>query len=289
MEDNQKYNHLTDPLRNRCITASLVGVILGNNPHMTPDDAMRSMVRDAMGAEREFTGNIATEYGNNHEAGAIIEFQMETGLIVTKARFETIEDWAGVSPDGWVSDGWGLECKCPFSLRKGGEFKPIADQPHYMDQVQFSLWVTGREGWHFFQWAPHNTKLECVWPDQDWRDRNLPVLRQFFTAFLWEIENNAEDHLAPKRITIDTPQASKMVREYEEIVEQAELLAERKADLLKEMVALAGEKNALFSGRKLTLTRREGAVSYKKALDHFAPGADTSAFKGKASEFWGLK
>ena len=102
------------------------------------------MVREMLGAENEFITNIAVEYGNANEHGAIIEFQMETGLKVDPASFVEFEDWAGCSPDGYTSDGGGLEIKAPFSLRKSPEpvpFKTLADQPHYFDQVQFSLFL----------------------------------------------------------------------------------------------------------------------------------------------------
>ena len=282
-----EYSHLTDPLRSERITASMAGAILGNNPWMTRDDAMRSMVRDALGADREFTGNIATEYGNANEAGAIMEFSMETGLSTEKARFQTREDWAGCSPDAWVSDGFGLEAKCPFGLRNGGEFKPLANQPHYYDQVQFSLWVTDREGWHFFQWAPHDTKPECVRPDQFWQDQNLPRLRQFYAEFLAELET-PDEHLAPLRVVIDTPEAARMLREYSELAEQIELATERKKDLLADIVEKCGGKNALFAGAKVTQTNRKGSISYSKAIKALKIEADFEPFRGKSSSFWGI-
>ena len=45
------------------ITASNVGAILGLSPYKKPDDVMREMVRAHFGAEREFTGNAATQWG----------------------------------------------------------------------------------------------------------------------------------------------------------------------------------------------------------------------------------
>lgn len=284
-----KGNHLSDPARQGRITASLVGAILGLSPFMTRDDTMRAMVRDALGAEREFTGNVATDYGNYHEEGAIIEFRMETGLDVSPSGFVTTEDWAGCSPDGICSDGAGLEVKCPFSLRKAEApvaFKTLAEQPHYEAQVQFSLWVTGRDAWHFFQWAPNGTKLETVYPDLEWQADNLPRLRQFHAEFLHELERNAEDHLAPKRIEIDTPEAHRMIKEWDELAEQAERVKERKADLLADMVALAGKKNALFAGRKLTMTERAGSVAYARVVKEHLPKLDLTKYRGKPSRFW---
>ena len=97
------------------VTASEVGAILGLAPYATRNDIMRRKVREHHGAPSEFQGNIATEYGTNHEDGAIIDFQMETGLAVDKVGFITKEDCAGCSPDGLVGDDAGFECKCPVS------------------------------------------------------------------------------------------------------------------------------------------------------------------------------
>lgn len=285
-------NHLSDPARKGRITASMVGAILGLSPFMTRDDAMRAMVREALGAEREFTGNVATEYGNHHEEGAIIEFRMETGLDVSPSGFVTTEDWAGCSPDGIASDKAGLEVKCPYSLRKAeapAPFKTLAEQPHYEAQVQFSLWVTGRDAWHFFQWAPNGTKLETVYPDLEWQAGSLPRLRQFHAEFLHELANNAEDHLAPKRVVIDTPEAHKMIAEWDDLTEQAERVKERKADLLDSMVALAKEKNALIAGRKLTMTERAGSVAYARVVKEHCPDVDLAKYRGKPSQFWGVR
>ncbi len=97
------------------VTASMVGAILGHSPHMTRKDAMRSMVRSALGVESEFQGNIATQHGNYHEEGAIFDYTLETKIEVQKSGFIPHEDWAGCSPDGLIGfsgvEG-GLEVKC---------------------------------------------------------------------------------------------------------------------------------------------------------------------------------
>lgn len=164
------------------ITASSVGAILGNAPYATRDDVMRRMVREYCGAEPEFEGNIATEYGTRNEAGALTEYQMETGNAVQAVGFITRDDWAGCSPDGFFGEYSGLEIKCPFGLRKDDEpaFKTLAEQPHYYDQIQFSLWVTYKLTWDFYQWSPRGTKLETVGVDHDWQSYSLPRLRQFY-------------------------------------------------------------------------------------------------------------
>lgn len=275
------------------VTGSVVGAILGLSPYMTRGDVMRRMVRDAMGAEPEFVGNVATNYGTHYEDGAIVEWQMETGLKWKPAYFIKHEDWLGASPDGWTSDGGLLEVKCPFGLRDKADgdltFKTAADQPHYLAQMQVQMYVARAKHCHFYQWAPNGTVNEIVPFDQSWIDENLPRLRQFHAEYLSELETNAAEHLSPKRVTVDTPDAHRMVAEWDQLNEALERAAERKKDLLADMVKLAGGANADFAGRKLTLTERAGSVSYAKAIKVLCPDADLEPWRGKPTEYWGLR
>lgn len=272
------------------ITASSVGAILGNAPYATRDDVMRRMVREWVGAPTEFDGNIATEYGTRNEAGALTEYQMETGHSVEAAGFITRDDWAGCSPDGLLGDDGGLEIKCPFGKRKDEkpEFKSIFDLPHYYDQVQFSLWVTGRDWWHFYQWSPNGTAMELVDASEDWRDENLPKLRQFYAEYLTEREAPAI-HLEPKRPIIDTPEAHRIMGEYQELCEAIDLAEARKRELLSDMTVIAMDRDVIFAGRKLTKVEKAGAISYAKAIKELLPGADLEKWRGKSSSYWVVK
>jgi putative phage-type endonuclease len=273
------------------ITASSVGAILGNAPYATRDDVMRRMVREWHGAPNEFEGNIATEYGTRNEAGALTEYVLETGNRVDAVGFITRDDWAGCSPDGLIADSdRGLEIKCPFGLRKDEvpTFKTLADQPHYYDQVQFSMYVTGRVFWDFYQWTPRGTKLETVGVDHNWQSYSLPRLRQFYAEYLAEREDPSI-HLEPKRQVIDTPEAHRVMSEYQQICDALENAEARKKELLAEMVRMAGEKDSIFAGHKLTKTERAGSVSYAKAIKELMPDADLEKWRGKPTSFWGIK
>lgn len=65
----------------------------------------------------------------------------------------------GVSPDALVNDNGGLEIKCPWTTSQyidqllGGEPKP-----EYLTQVQYSMWLTGREYWDFANYDPRMKK-----------------------------------------------------------------------------------------------------------------------------------
>jgi len=273
------------------VTASSVGAILGFDPNWKRADVMRQMVRDALGAEREErSGQFVMDWGRANEENARMDFELETGLKVSEASFVEFSDWAGASPDGYVENDAIIEMKAPFAKRKDGapEFKPLADLEHYRGQVQFQLYCTGKDKAFFYQWAPNGSQLEEVSVDQAWRDENLPKLRQFYAEFLHEVEHNAEEHLAPRRVTLDSPEAHRMVREYDELAEQAAWIDERKKELLAQMVEIAGEKNTDFAGRKLTKVERAGSISYAKLVKDHCPNVDKTPYIGAPTSYWKL-
>lgn len=271
------------------ITGSVAGAILGVNPHTTRDDILRRLVRDWHGAEPEFTGNIATEYGAHHEDGATVDFQLETGLDVSPVGFLPHDDWLGASPDGLTSDGGVLEVKAPFGKRKDADpvFKLLADQPHYYAQVQVEMLCAGTEHAWFYQWAPGGSALQRVEIDPEWHAENLPRLRQFH-AELHDAIRGPDEHLAPRRVVIDTMEASRLIREWDDMREAEDRAKERKEAILDELTALAGQRDADICGRKLTLVKRAGAISYAKAVAELAPDADLEKWRGKPSSSWRL-
>jgi putative phage-type endonuclease len=270
------------------VTGSQVGGLLGLSPHVSEGDAFRALVRSVHGMDSEFKGNVATEYGTFHESGALAEYVMETGNAVDQVGFVTHGDWLGASPDGLVGDFGLIEIKCPFGQRDKNPpaFKSIEDQPHYYAQIQVQLYCTGNKWCDFYQWSPHGTKLERVNYDPEWIGENLPKLHD-----LWKAAKDADpaEYEGPARKEYDTPEAAKLVTEYDELSEAIENATARKKDILARMVQIAGEKDAVIAGRKLTLVKRAGAVSYAKALAKYAPDADLEPFRGKPSEGWQLK
>lgn len=270
------------------LTASMAGAALGIAPYQSKDDCLRALVRDMHGMESEFKGNIATEYGNANEALARSAYEMQTGYNVEDAPFMPFEDWTGASPDGLIGDSGLIEIKCPFGKRKdeNPEFASIEDQPHYYAQIQLQLFVTSREWCHFWQWSQHGHKLETVKYDGGWINENLPRLK----AFWWKArEADPRDFDGPKRKVIDTPEAEKLIAEYDELSEAIDRAAQRKKDIVARLVDMSGGKDASVAGRNLTLVKRAGAVSYAKALKAIAPDADLEPFRGKPSESWQIK
>jgi len=278
------------------LTASDCGAVLGLDPNRTREDVMRAMVREWHGAEREFQGNIATQWGVANEVNAIAAFELETGLSVQPCGFYTYEDWLGASPDGLVLNPdktikCGIEVKCPFGKRtitNPNEFKTIEEQPHYYAQMQIQMVCTNLSTWAFQQWSIKTSRPMLIVKDDLWMRENLPILKAFHDEYLIEREK-PEKYLEPKRKIIDTPQARKMVQEYDDLTDAIEAATNRRKDLLAEMATIAKNTNAEFAGRNLTLVKREGGIKYAEAVKHLAPSANLEPWRGKPSEYWVLK
>jgi len=273
------------------LTASMAGAALGLSPFMTREAALRAIVREALGAEREFFGNVATAWGNQNEAGAIYDYEIETSQDTTPSGFVPFEEWSGCSPDALVGNDGGLEVKSPYRLRDHPNpvpFKTLAEQPHYEAQVQLSLYITGRKWWHFWQHTPHGSKLETILPDNDWLESNMPRLKQFWAEVQDTIANPeaSADHLAPKRVQVNTPEAYRTMAEWDDLTESIERAEERKKDLLASIVASCGEKDGLFAGRKVTKVSRAGSVAYAKVVAAKLPGLDLGPWRGAGSSYW---
>lgn len=269
------------------VTASMAGALLGFAPYRSADDAFRDLVRSIHGLPSEFEGNIATDYGNNNEAGALVEYEMETGNTVQEVGFVTFSDWLGASPDGLIGNLKVLEIKCPFGLRKDDKpkFKGIHDQLHYYAQVQIQMFCTGRQECDFYQWAPKGSMLESVKYDDKY---TRGIIKELIAIHVKAMAADPADYDGPKRPVIDTPEAHRLVDEYDDLAEMIDNATQRKKEVLAEIVRLANETDSTVAGRKLTLVERKGTVSYAKALKAYAPDADLEPFRGKSSSSWRL-
>jgi putative phage-type endonuclease len=270
------------------LTGSNIGAALGLNPWRSPEDLIRAMVREYHGAPSEFTGNVATEYGTFHEAGAIAEFTMLTGIAVEPCGFFTYANWLGGSPDGLISEDALLEVKCPYGQREANPptFKTLADQPHYYAQVQINLLCTERSTAYFWQWSPFGHALETVQRDDGWLVEHIPKLYGFWQRVQSELDN--PDHLKDRRIDLATIEAHKLTEEYDQLGEAIDRATDRRKEILAELVAMARNQDADIFGRKLTRVERAGSVGYAKVVKDHLPDLDLSPYTGKPTQYWRL-
>lgn len=271
------------------VTGSMVGAILGLDPNCTRDEAMRRMVRAHQGLPSEFVGNIATQWGVMHEQEAKEEFEYEHKVEVLPASFAVHPElpWLGASPDGYVSDEWVVEIKCPFGLRDKLPpipFKTVEEQPHYHAQMQIQMFVTGLSKCYFWQWTKLGSQLDMVDFDQSWIDENLPKLEAFYQEFLaiCDVPMGEDTNL-------DTPALRQKLAEYDDLAKEIKAAEDRRKAILGELVAASGGNEAVICGRKLTLVKKSGSVSYAAAVKELAPNANLDKWRGEPSSYWLFK
>lgn len=273
--------------RKNRITGSIVGAVLGLSPWMSKDDVMRSMVRAALGAESEFTGNVATSWGQQNEDGAIYDFELKTGLSVEKCGFYTYGERYGASPDGLINDDAILEVKCPFGLRdkEQPEFKTAAEQPHYLAQMMFEMLCTGRSKAYFYQWCPSGDCLEVIDFDPSWIEKHMPALDAFYDAFLAEIKQ-PDKHLAPLVVSVQAKAAAEAYKAAKLHME----LAENNLEAAKaRLIEIADGQKSNISGLLVYPVQREGAISYAKVVKDHLAGIDLEPYRGKPTSYWTVK
>jgi len=268
------------------ITASSVGAIMGLAPYSKRQDVMRRMVREYYGLASEFKGNAATDWGIFNENGAIMEFQMETGLTVTPAPFVPYSERYGASPDGYTSDGNIIEVKCPYGLRNGeGEFKSISEQQHYYAQIQMQMLCVDKQKCFFYQWQPTKTKLEVVNRDDDYIASMLKECDLFYEAYVQERElPNARKYLDNEDIKLD-----EMVLKYLDLKELKDKIEEEMKQILNGLVVLTDETPTTIAGHKLYKIERSGSVSYANVVKDLLPNVDLEPYRGKPSVSWAIK
>jgi len=271
------------------ITGSRVGAILGLNPWSSRDDVMREMVREYHGAEKEFIGNVATEYGKVNEYNARFELEIEHEIEVEETGFHVHPDypWLGASPDGLVGNSWVAEIKCPYGLRndKDPKFKTSTEQPHYLAQMQIEMACTSRYACYFYQWNQYVNKLETVYFDKEWLDEAIPKLHEFYIEYLEKTKDPGEYiedlvQLIPESVHADNYIAAK------------DKLEEAKADLeeaKEQLIKLANGKKSKIGDLLIYPIERKGSISYAKAIKDNLPDIDLSGYTGKPSTSWGVK
>ena len=271
------------------ITGSMVGSILGVNPWATPEDAMRTMVRSHFGAESEFKGNIATEYGTLNEPNAQRDFEMMNAIDVQEVGFivHPEHEWLGASPDGFIFDNAVLEIKCPFGKRHDIEpnFLDALEQPHYYAQTMIEAYCSGRETIYFYQWSAYGDKLETYDLDQHWLDENIPKLKVFYDQFLIECKD-PDKYLAP---LVKSVKADRLATSYNIAKSHLELAKKAVDDAKNDLIALADGKKCNISGLLVSPVEKKGAVSYAKAIKDLLPSADLEPYRGKSTSYWLIK
>lgn len=188
------------PLRKGRITGSRVSTVLGLNKYQTRADLLREMAREALGAPAEFTGNVATEFGQEHEGDAITEYERTKGVLVHSCQRFFIHptyDFLAVTVDGLVDADGLVEAKAPFRAN----YAHIDERPDYAAQIRLQLECSGRVWGDFIRWRDGDVAVSRVEHDPAWLPSVLPTLTDFLEELLAVLADPAAVALfvAPKK------------------------------------------------------------------------------------------
>lgn len=278
------------PLRTGRITGSRIAAVLGESPWATPDDVLRAMVREAFGAEAEFTGNAATDHGHEHEPRAIFQYAEKTDVVVHGQQEIVLHpdypDLLAVTPDGLVGDDGMIEAKCPYRAA-------YVEMPaHYVPQVQLQLACTGREWCDFLIYRPgFDLIVQRVLPDPWWLPEVLTIVEDFLDIYRAIIADPAlaAPFLEPLVASRQDGPWLLAAEEFRSAKISADAAKARHEAARGALIDLAAGKASEGGGVLLSAVRRSPSVNYREALEKYAPDADLSAFSKDSSLSWQVR
>lgn len=109
-----------------------------------------------------FSGNFATERGNQYEPIARDDYELRELSVVKAVGVVIMDDWTLCSPDGLIGEDKLHQIKCPFFKTHKGYLKTKKIPTNYYKQMQFELMVTGRKQNIFTSYHPNLNPLDIV-------------------------------------------------------------------------------------------------------------------------------
>ncbi len=268
------------------ITASRAGAILNLSPYKKPDDVMREMVREAFGAEREFIGNEATQYGEAHESDAIREYEEATGAFVESVGFALHPEhiWLGASLDGiaHMPDGSKrvIEVKCPFR----GKYKSLDEKPEYHAQVEIQMAVSGIDVADFVVWREGEPLCIGTYGTDPRRQEWIEKLKKFHDEYVQivmspDLSAQYLGEAEPLREDAEWFEAS---QDYLCALVKKELAEKELEEKRSALLDLAGGKSAKGCGVQVIVAERKGNIDYKKIPE--LKGLDLEQYRGATTK-----
>lgn len=146
--------------------------------------------------------NAAMQWGTATEPDARSAYEAQTGVLVDQVGFikHARLAWVGASPDGCIRPDGLVEIKCPESTTHLDWMTQERVPPEHIPQIQFQLWVTGRQYCDFVSYDPRfpeKLRLFIVRAERD--DKFIETLETEVCQFLNEV-----DSLLARLIGMDT-------------------------------------------------------------------------------------
>ena len=159
----------------------------GGGESITRAKYMRQLAGEILTGEPAPAGytNDHMARGHEQEDDARRLFSLITDLEPIRVGFVR-EGRAGCSPDSLIGENAGLEIKCAIPAVQIERLQLGRLPPEHVAQVQGSLWVTGRDHWHFVSYCPRLPPL-IVRVERD--EAYIAKLAEAVAAFNSEVDN----------------------------------------------------------------------------------------------------
>ncbi len=259
------------------ITATDIGTILGLNekksPYMLWQEKLDFIAPD--------TENDAMRRGKALEPIALESFCDQMGLdmkpiVATNSEFP----WAMCSIDGYDIDvNRGVEIKCMGPKNHEEAMNGIV-KPLYMAQMQWQMFVTGVQDWHYYAYSEENDVIKKVL-------RN-PLMIADMVAKGLEFLNCLRTITPPELTDLDYEDRSNnpswlcLEQAYEDADYNEKCAKEAKEIIKKRMIELSAGRNVKGAKSRFTQYIMKGQVDYKKIPELI--GVDLEPYRKPSSQ-----
>jgi hypothetical protein len=112
--------------------------------------------------EGKWQGNEFTDRGHEFEPEAVEDYETKHLIQTQKVGVIELDDWVLCSPDRLIDDNGLLQVKCPIFKTQKEYLKTEKVPGNYYKQMQFELFVSGRDFNVFYSYHPFLKPLEVI-------------------------------------------------------------------------------------------------------------------------------
>ena len=146
-------------LQDKCgqVSASCFADVLAKGQGKTRAAYLRRIVAERLtGKPTETFSNGHTARGLVQEPGGKLEYEARTGEPIINVGFikHPTLPRIGCSPDGFVGDDGGVECKSVIPTVQMDTWERGEYPTEHRAQIQGNLWITCRKWWDFISYSP---------------------------------------------------------------------------------------------------------------------------------------
>ncbi|WP_081554876.1 YqaJ viral recombinase family protein [Chromobacterium haemolyticum] len=154
---------------------------------------LMELIAEVATGQQKRSGGKASAWGHDYEESCVGLYGFDAGLEVETIPFVYGDDTMrfGASPDGLLGDTSGIEAKNPFNTAVYLKFVLNGEiKTEYIEQVQFSMFVTGREQWVFANHDPdvRNYIMHSIKIDRD--EAKMKTFADAVGQFTYEMDNH---------------------------------------------------------------------------------------------------